>query len=131
LRDDKTMEVVYDNTPNGAPNLFGFASRAWLEGLLNPENYSKISYGEPMPSNDRDLAKLADHPDNHKRAITAPYFGNTAHRTGRMAEWLNKHAKSINEQDRSDIAAALSAQARLRSQAEADQTDSQRIARGI
>ena len=131
LRDDKTMEVVYDNTPNGAPNLFGFASRAWLEGLLNPENYAKIAYGEPIPSNDAGLAKLADHPDNHKRAITAPYFGNTAHRTGRMAEWLNKHAKNINEQDRSDMAAALSAQARLRSQAEADHKDSQRIARGI
>lgn len=133
-RNDR-MEVLYDTMPNGAPNLYGFASRPWLAGLLDPANYSKISYGEPIPSHEEEVARQVNHPDNFKRTITAPYFGNTAHRDGRMFQWVQKHlggAKpKIPAKDVEDIVAALSAQAELRSQAEADKQDSMRIAHGV
>lgn len=134
VRDD-AGNVVYVTNPGGAPNLYGFASRAWIRGLLDPENYKKVEYGEPAPSNDPEIARLKNHPDNHKRPVKTPYFGNTAHRDGRMAQWLDKHLakgkEKLTGEQLDDIAMALSAQARLRSQAEADQRDSMRIANGI
>ncbi|HTN75231.1 MAG TPA: hypothetical protein VL096_08290, partial [Pirellulaceae bacterium] len=130
LRDDKG-QVVYDETANGAPNLYGFASRAWIRGVLNPDSFSEVKYGEPIKSTDREIAKQANHPDNFRRPIQAPYFGNTAHREGRMATWLKQHVKEIDAKDLDAIVIALSAQAQLRSQAEVDQKDSMEIAHGV
>jgi mono/diheme cytochrome c family protein len=93
---------------DGAPNLFGFASRAWIKGVLDP-------------------AQLA----------SAAYFGNTSHKTGRMATWLKQHAETLTEnpaQDDDDvdaIAAALSAQAELPAQHDADAKDEVLIRRGV
>ncbi len=130
LRDDKG-EVIYDDNPNGAPNLYGFASRAWIRGLLNPDQYSHVEYGPPIKSKTQDIANQANHPENYRRAIKAPYFGNTAHRDGRMGEWVKKHVKKISEPDLDAIVIALSAQARLRSQATEDAKDGMQIAQGL
>src|SRR5207247_1168981 len=87
---------------DGAPNLFGFASRAWITGLLNAQQ------------------------------ITSPtYFGNTAHKAGRMATWLKQHAETLKSDDIDAIAAALSAQAELDSQRETDAKDADLITRGV
>lgn len=132
---NEKMEVVYDTAPNGGANLFGFASRPWLAGLLNAENFSKISYGEPIAARDPEIARQANHPDNFKRQITAPYFGNTAHRDGRMYEWVKKHLggdkPKLGKSDVDDIVIALSAQAQLRSQVAAEKDDTMRIAHGV
>jgi ubiquinol-cytochrome c reductase cytochrome b subunit len=93
-----------------APNLYGFATRRWIAGIL-------------------DAGQVAA-PD---------YFGNTALRDGRMAQWVKKHLadsesdKGLSENDRSAIVAALSAQAKLRSQAETEQKteEQEKIASGV
>jgi quinol-cytochrome oxidoreductase complex cytochrome b subunit/mono/diheme cytochrome c family protein len=59
------------------------------------------------------------------------YFENTAHKSGRMATWLKQHAESLKPDDIDAIAAALSAQAELKSQREADKNDADLIRRGI
>jgi ubiquinol-cytochrome c reductase cytochrome b subunit len=72
---------------DGAPNLFGFASPAWIKGLLNPEQIAG-----------------------------SDYFGNTAHRRGRMATWLKQHAEKLKDDPKKEdddidaIAMALAAQ---------------------
>jgi len=86
-----------------APNLHSFASRAWIKGLLDPDKIGGPSY-----------------------------FGNTAHKTGRMATWLKQNADLLKEGDNADaIAAALSAQAQLPAQREADEKDADLIRRGV
>ena len=85
-----------------APNLHGFASRKWIAGLLAPE-----------------------------KIVSAEYFGNTAHKEGRMAQWLKKHAENLKGDDVTAISAALSAQAMLRSQVDADAKDGELITKGV
>ena len=106
----------------GAPNLYGFASRAWIKGLLNPAEISKLEFGQPLPAG----------PDGKSpgRPVIAPYFGNTNHKTGRMATWVKQHAELLKT-DTDAIAAALSAQAQIRSQAELDKRDAKLIERGL
>jgi ubiquinol-cytochrome c reductase cytochrome b subunit len=88
--------------PSSAPNLFGFASRSWVKNLLNAEQ------------------------------IVGPnYFGQTAHKMGRMATWLKQHTDSLKADEIDAIAAALSAQAELHSQREADKVDAELITRGV
>jgi quinol-cytochrome oxidoreductase complex cytochrome b subunit/mono/diheme cytochrome c family protein len=137
---DAAGKVVYpDELPySGAPNLFGFASRDWIKGFLTPEKLTAVSVGEAVPSPNEEIAKKPDHPDNHLKPIIADYFGHTNHRDGRMVDWLKAHAKELTEKsegkkfiDVDAIAAALSAQAQLRSQAEADQKDGELIATGV
>jgi predicted dehydrogenase/mono/diheme cytochrome c family protein len=93
---------------DGGPNLFGFATRTWIKGLLNPE-----------------------------QIVGPAYFGNTNHTEGRMATWVAQHAELLaddaakGDDDVDAIAAALSAQARLPAQQEADAHDSELIRRGL
>lgn len=123
-------QVAYDAPPATAPNLFGFASRNWIRGLLDKEQISAVSF-VPEPATDPKLAELKDHPANHRRRIVSPYFGNTAHRDGRMAEWVQRHVGGIPAEDREAIVIALSAQARLRDQSEADAKDAEKIRQGV
>ena len=77
-----------------APNLFGFASREWLSGILDPEQVS----GEQ-------------------------YFGNTAHFEGEMVTFVKDNLASLDDEGKAkvqSIIAALSAEAALPVQAEAD-----------
>ena len=119
----------FDPPTPGAPNLFGFASRDWIRGLLDKTQISKLDFEPAVTSTniERDPA----HPEQHRRRIVAPYFGNTAHRNGRMATWVKGHVDSIDKDDLEAMVVALSAQARLRSQQTADVQDQQEIERGV
>lgn len=93
---------------DGAPNLFGFASRDWIRGLL------------------------------HAQTLAGPrYFGHTAHREGRMVAWVRQHQEDLladtpgDDDDLDAIVAALSAQAQLPAQEALDRADTQRIQRGV
>ncbi|QDU27370.1 Cytochrome b6 [Anatilimnocola aggregata] len=134
---DSAGKVVYDETLpySGAPNLYGFASREWIKGFLNPEQLTAVSVGDAIPSPNPAVAKQNDHPDNHLKPITADYFGHTNQREGRMVEWLKTHQADlegttddgVNKLDA--IAAALSAQAKLPSQKEIDSQDQSKLIR--
>jgi ubiquinol-cytochrome c reductase cytochrome b subunit len=73
-----------------APNLLGFASRAWLDGLLDPE---KITIKQ--------------------------YFGNTAHKDGQMAGFVESLDRE--DEDLPKLIAALSAEAQLPAQKQLDE----------
>lgn len=122
--------VQYDELGPTAPNLFGFASRDWLRGLLDKDQISAVSF-ESAPASDPRLAEKKEHPANNRRRVISPYFGNTAHKDGRMATWVKQHAAGIPEADREAIVVALSAQARRRDQAEADAKDADQIRAGV
>src|SRR5439155_11727999 len=63
--------------PSAASNLFNFATRHWARSLLSEE-------------------------------LSGPqYFGNTAHKTGRMATWLKQNAELLKADDVETIAATL------------------------
>jgi ubiquinol-cytochrome c reductase cytochrome b subunit len=85
-----------------APNLQGFASRTWIKGLLDAE-----------------------------QIVSPAYFGNTNHKAGRMATWVKQHLQMLKGAEGESIAAALSAQAELRSQAEMDRQDAGEIKKGV
>jgi ubiquinol-cytochrome c reductase cytochrome b subunit len=138
VRSGDEQPTYGDDSPSGGPNLYGFGSREWIKGLLNPAELVKLEYGQPRPSADSKIAADKDHPENHKRPIIAPYFGNTNHASGRMATWVKQHADSLLKDDaaKSDddieaIAAALSAQAQLPGQRAADAKDAKLIERGV
>ncbi len=84
-----------------APNLFGFADRTWLTGLLNPEQI--------------------DSPE---------YFGNTAHNEGEMAGFVKDTMSEWEAGDVNKVVLALSAEAQLPRQAAADEKDADAIAAG-
>ena len=98
-------EGIKSRSPS-APNLHGFGSRDWLAGLLDP---AKI---------DGDL-----------------YFGKTRHREGEMATFVTTdltEPDAVKKEKIAQIVVALSAEAALPSQAEADKkaTDDGSIAKG-
>ncbi len=87
-----------------APDLKGFASRAWLTGLMDPE---KIS--------------------------TPHYFGGTKFKDGKMAKFVKEDVEGFNAAAKQDLAkaiVALSAEARLKSQREVDKRDEAIIEQG-
>ncbi len=84
-----------------APNLYGFADRAWIAGLLNPERISSPSY-----------------------------FGGTAHAEGEMAGYVKETLPDWSAEDVRKVVLALSAEAQLKSQRAADEKDAAAIAAG-
>jgi len=84
-----------------APNLFGFASRAWLTGFLNPKQI-----GGPQ------------------------YFGHTAHAEGEMASFINDTLAEWPAEETQAVVVALSAEAQLKSQSALDAKDAARIETG-
>lgn len=87
-----------------APNLYGFASRPWLAGLLDP-----------------------------KRIATADYFGNTAFRAGDMASFVEEVLSDLAEEEKQElkkIVIALSAEAALKSQRNQDAEETKSIGEG-
>lgn len=90
----------------GGPNLYGFASRAWLTRLLDPAHFA-----------------------------SPEFFGATSHKEGDMAQWVNDNLASLDQESKTalqDVIVALSAEAGLASQRELDAlaTSSGVIARG-
>ncbi len=93
--------AVTDADASSAPNLYGFASRAWLAGFLNPEQ------------------------------IAGPeYFGNTSHKEGTMVGFVHDTMADWPAEETQNVVLALSAEAGLKSQAEADRKDADRIELG-
>ena len=86
---------------SSAPNLYGFASREWIGRLLDPKHVAG--------------------PD---------YFGNTSHRDGSMANFVTETIKDWSADDVQNVVIALSAEAQLPKQAEADEKDAERITAG-
>ena len=84
-----------------APDLWRFADRAWIAGLLNP-----------------------------KRIVGPDYFGNTSHGEGEMAGFVEETLADWPSNEVKSVVAALSAEAHLKSQAEADTRDAAQIEAG-
>jgi ubiquinol-cytochrome c reductase cytochrome b subunit len=87
-----------------APNLFGYGSRRWLAGLLDP-----------------------------KRVGGPDYFGNTALKRDQMVDFVREtfsesEMEAEDRKDRDSIIMALSAEAKLPAQREMDKKDAKRIA---
>jgi ubiquinol-cytochrome c reductase cytochrome b subunit len=90
--------------PQSAADLKGFASRAWLTGLLDPEKVGHTNY-----------------------------FGGTKFKDGKMAKFVKKDVTGFSPAEREQlkkIVSALSAEAGLKSQRDADQRDGSIIAEG-
>ncbi len=108
-----------DGAPNGAPNLYGFASRQWLTGFFDPE-------------------KIVSH----------EFFGNTAHRykraedgsenggakeDGRMVGFVKEKFSSLDDAGTKNLESliiALSHEAKLAHQRQADEKDQAQIEMG-
>ena len=91
--------------PQTAADLKRFASREWLEGLLDPE-----------------------------RVATPEYFGNTEFARGRMVRMVQRRVAGFTHDQQTDLAKvikAVSAQAALPYQAEADEADRAEILEGV
>ena len=90
---------------SSAPNLYGYGTRKWVAGWLDPEQ------------------------------IKGPaYFGNTAFRGGDMVGFVEEAMSDLEEEDKEDIAAmvaTLSAGAKLKSQAAQDKKDAEQIEYGV
>ncbi len=87
-----------------ASDLKGFASRAWLAGLLDPQ-----------------------------RIDSPHYFGATKFKDGKMAKFVKKDVAGFSDEQKTQlnkIIAALSAEAELKSQRDADRRDAALIAEG-
>lgn len=84
-----------------APDLFGFASREWLKGFLDP-----------------------------KQIVTEKYYGKTRFAAGAMVRYVEERFAKLPEAEQSAIVAALSAEAQLPEQRRTDEQDAALIAQG-
>ncbi|MEN9575927.1 MAG: hypothetical protein RL514_3782 [Verrucomicrobiota bacterium] len=100
-RELKTGDQITVYARPWAPDLKGFASREWLAGLLDPA-----------------------------RVDGPHYFGGTKFKDGKMVKWVKKNATSENADGLKKVIAALSAEAKLKSQASADKADAELIKQG-
>jgi ubiquinol-cytochrome c reductase cytochrome b subunit len=119
-RDEKGVPQA-DKPPlaNGAPNLYGFASRDWIRGLLDPARIVAATL-------DKETWQVKD----------APYFGNTNHRgepsendpgkdehLGLMAEFVKSNLATLSAENKTkldQLIIALSAEAELPAQKDLD-----------
>jgi ubiquinol-cytochrome c reductase cytochrome b subunit len=86
---------------DGGAKLAGFASRAWIAGLLDPQ-----------------------------RIVSHEYFGASKHRDGDMVEFVKGDLASWKPEEIEQVVAALSAEAELKPQAEIDKRDAAKIEAG-
>jgi quinol-cytochrome oxidoreductase complex cytochrome b subunit/mono/diheme cytochrome c family protein len=115
---DENGAVVFQ--PSGAPNLYKFASREWIAGVLDPKRVSLIKTNDLLKPED---AKSNDTTQYLREVVEAPYFGNTSHIAGEMAEFVktDETFAQLRAKDKvAAIVAALSAQAQLPYQKSAD-----------
>src|SRR5262249_44521291 len=92
---DSEGKVQYDEFTSGAPNLFAFGTRKWLEKMLDHAAWTRVEFGQPQLASDPNIATDPDHPDNHKRPVIADYFGATKHTSGDMATFLSDNGKEL------------------------------------
>jgi ubiquinol-cytochrome c reductase cytochrome b subunit len=119
LARDEKGAVVFQ--PTGAPNLYKFASREWITGLLDPKQISLLKTNDLLKPDD----PKSNDPTQYLREVAlAPYFGNTSHIAGEMAEFVktDETFAELRAKDKvAAIVAALSAQAQLPYQKSADE----------
>ncbi len=87
-----------------APNLAGFASRPWLKGLLDP-----------------------------KQIVGPHYFGNTKLCRSKMVDWVKANLAELDSAEKTDlekVIMAVSAEAQLPAQRDADAKDAKAIEEG-
>jgi ubiquinol-cytochrome c reductase cytochrome b subunit len=99
---DGTGRMLKD--PASASDLKGFASRAWLTGLLDPEKVG-----------------------------TTNYFGGTKFHDGKMVKFVKKQIAAYSPEDKvklQKVVAAVSAEAQLKSQLQEDHQDNGLIEEG-
>jgi len=90
--------------PQSAPDLKGFAGREWLAGLLDPEKIAATNY-----------------------------FGGTKFKDGKMARFVKKDVAGFSADEKEQlkkVIIALSAEAQLKSQRDADQRETAVITEG-
>jgi ubiquinol-cytochrome c reductase cytochrome b subunit len=90
--------------PPAASDLKGFASREWIAGLLDPD-----------------------------RVSTAQYFGATKFKDGKMARFVHRQVAGYSAEEKEKLrkaVLAISAEAKLKAQAQADARDRTLIAEG-
>jgi ubiquinol-cytochrome c reductase cytochrome b subunit len=87
--------------PQSAADLKGFGSREWIAGLMNPQKIASTNY-----------------------------FGGTKFADGKMVKFVKKDAATFTQEQVKQIADALSAEAQLPAQAEADKQDAALIEQG-
>jgi ubiquinol-cytochrome c reductase cytochrome b subunit len=90
--------------PESASDLAGFASRAWLAGLLDPE-----------------------------RVSTTNYFGGTKFKDGKMCKFVKKDVAAYTPEQKEQlkkVIAAISGEAKLKAQIKDDQRDAAMITEG-
>lgn len=101
---DQEGKGLTSNDPPVASNLYGFADRAWIAGLLSPEHIG-----------------------------TPAYFGATPYKEGDMVSWVNDTVASMSEEEQADlkkVVVALSAEAHLPAQEALDARDAEIIEEG-
>jgi ubiquinol-cytochrome c reductase cytochrome b subunit len=87
-----------------APNLYGYGSREWLTGLLDPE-----------------------------QIIGPNYFGTSVHKDGEMASWVQDNVSTMDDAAKAELAKAviaLSAEAQLPRQRTRDEAEASVVAEG-
>lgn len=92
--------------PNAAPNLYGFGGREWIRGLLDAKQIAAVHYN---------FEKFT--------VEEAPYFGNTAHRSGDMASFVVDNLAELDDDQKAEldkVVIALSAEAQLPAQRATD-----------
>ena len=87
--------------PQSAPDLKGFASRAWITDLLHPDKVASTNF-----------------------------FGGTKFANGKMVKFVKKDAAEFTKEQVNQIAAALSSEAQLLAQADTDKRDAALIEAG-
>jgi ubiquinol-cytochrome c reductase cytochrome b subunit len=87
--------------PQSAADLKGFGSREWIAGLMNPQKITSTNY-----------------------------FGGTKFADGKMVKFVKKDGATFTQEQVKQIADALSAEAQLPAQAEADKQDVALIEQG-
>ncbi len=95
----ETGALIPDNP--SAPELYGFASRKWVRGLMDPEQI-----GGPL------------------------YFGNTRFATGAMVRYVESRFAKLEEADREAIIAALSAEAGMQFECDGEPAAEDIVAKG-
>jgi ubiquinol-cytochrome c reductase cytochrome b subunit len=99
-----TVKRTGEPAPNTAPNLYGFASRRWLTGLLDP-----------------------------KQIAGPEYFGNTKLRNKDMPSFVKNTLSKLDAGEKKDlekVVMAVSAEAGLKSQSKLDAADAAQIKEG-
>jgi ubiquinol-cytochrome c reductase cytochrome b subunit len=100
-RSGDSQAASLEEQKSSAANLYQFASRAWLRALLDP-----------------------------KQIAGPDYFGHTAHSEGSMVGFVKDTVSTWSSEEVGQIVAALSAEAQLKSQADADAKDGATIDAG-